>query len=68
MNPLLDHLAVAALVAAALVFFLVRLRPRSGRSGRNCGGCGGSRPAGGPGGGRVGMLGERRHPPSAPRG
>jgi hypothetical protein len=42
MNPLLDHLAVAAIVCGALAFFIVRfLRKRAG--GKNCGsdcGCG----------------------------
>jgi hypothetical protein len=42
MNPLLDQLAVASIVGAALAFFIVRfLRKRA--SGKNCGsdcGCG----------------------------
>ena len=42
MNPLLDQLAVAAIVCGALAFFIVRfLRKRAG--GKNCGsncGCG----------------------------
>jgi hypothetical protein len=48
MNPLLDHLAVAAIVAGALGFFVVRfLRKRA--AGKNCGsdcGCGTSAKAG----------------------
>jgi hypothetical protein len=40
MNPLLDQLAVAAIVGGALAFFIVRfLRKRT--AGKNCGGdCG----------------------------
>lgn len=45
MNPLLDQIAVAAVVCGALAFFVVRfLRKRAG--GKNCGsdcGCGASK-------------------------
>jgi hypothetical protein len=48
MNPLLDQLAVTAIVAGALAFFIVRfLRKRA--AGKNCGGgcgCGTSAKAG----------------------
>jgi hypothetical protein len=46
MNPLLDQIAVAAIVVGALAFFVVRfLRRRAG--GKNCGsgcGCSSSKP------------------------
>jgi hypothetical protein len=46
MNPLLDQIAVAALIAGALAFFVVRfLRKRA--AGKNCGGdcgCGAAQP------------------------
>ncbi len=39
MNPLLDQLAVAAIVGGALAFFIVRFLRK--RAGKNCGGdCG----------------------------
>jgi FeoB-associated Cys-rich membrane protein len=47
MNPLLDQMAVAAIICGALAFFVVRfLRKRAG--GKSCGGdcgCGGSKAA-----------------------
>jgi hypothetical protein len=45
MNPLLDQLAVAAIVAGALAFFVVRfLRKRAGKScGGDCG-CSAAKP------------------------
>lgn len=39
MNPLLDQLAVVALILAALGYFAVRML-RKGKSGKSCGGCG----------------------------
>ena len=41
MNPVLENLAVAAIIAGAIAFFLVRyLRARRGGKGCDSGGCG----------------------------